>query len=175
VFLELSFFEEHDLPAEAAQASPVLPERAVLFASPPLASWSWLMSPPSAELLLVAVASAEELALPDVAEPFESPSSPPPVVLLSAELLLRASPDVASVLLLFEAFPLPATCAWLWPPLPPLADASASPELPERAVVSPSSSPPPLELAVALPVGPVVAVLAALPPLASWSWLTSPP
>jgi len=149
----------------------VLPERAVLVASPPLASWSWLMSPPSDELLLVAVAFEVESAVPDVAEPFESPSSPPPVVLLSAELLLPASPDVAFELLLFEALPLSEILAALWPPLPPVAEAVASPEFPDLAVVSPSFSslPPPLEDAVALPVGPEVALLVASPPLASWS------
>jgi len=126
------------------------------------------MSPPSDELSLLDVALDDECAPPEVAEPVESPSSPPPVVLLFAELLLLASPDVAFELLLFDALPLSDTPAVLWPPFPPVADAVASPELPDVALVVPLSPPPPLELAVALPVGPEVAELLASPPLASW-------
>jgi len=126
------------------------------------------MSPPSDELSLLDVALDDECAPPEVAEPVESPSSPPPVVLLFAELSLLASPDVAFELLLFDALPLSDTPAVLWPPLPPVVDAVASPELPDVALVVPLSPPPLLELAVALPVGPEVAELLASPPLASW-------
>jgi len=52
--------------------------------------------------------------------------------------VLFASPALASLLLLFDALPLPSMLALLVPPLPPFEEALASPELPDRAVVSPS-------------------------------------
>lgn len=160
--------EPHFLLPEFAHASPVLPDRAVLVASPPFASWSWLMSPPSAELLLFDSDVDVAFEFPDVALPDVSLSSSPPELLLAALLAASALPEEAFELLLFEALPLLDTLALLCPPLPPHADAEASPEFPDLAVVSPSLLPLPLELAVALPVGPEVAELVASPPLASW-------
>jgi hypothetical protein len=173
------------LPVQYAVAGPVSPEVALLVASPPLASWFWVMSPPSDVLSLFDVTSFVDVELPEVALPEVSPSSsPPPELLLVASLPLFESPPVASELLLLDALPLPDTLASLVPPLPPCADDSASPDLPDFAV-TPESSPlleplldapltclqslPAAELedASAHPVVPDVAWLEASPPLAS--------
>jgi len=126
------------------------------------------------------VERASELAFaePDFAVPVVSPSSSPdPLELLLALLFASELPPLASALLLFLALPLSDTVASFVPPLPPAELALASPELPEVAVVSPSSSflPVPEYVAVASPVLPERAVLFASPPLASWSCDTSPP
>jgi len=94
---------------------------------------------------------------------------------LLAVLLASAPPPWALALLLLLALPLSLASASFVPPLPPVELALASPELPEVAVVSPPTPPPPESVAVAAPVLPVPAVLLALPPLASWSCDTSPP
>jgi len=130
--------EQSSSPLQLASAFPVRPEVADASASPPFASWSCEMSPPSDELLFVARASAEEFAPPDVAFPEVSSSLSSPEVVLEACDPLFASPARALALELLEALPLPFTLASLEPPLPPVEEASASPELPERAVVSSS-------------------------------------
>lgn len=144
-----------------ASAHPVLPERAVLVASPPSASWFCVTSPPSAELSLFDVVVELDLAFPDVAEPDGSCS--PDDVVFFASLCASEPPPLALDVLLFEALPLSSTLASLRPPLPPLALAFASPESPDSALASPLP-----ELADAPPVPPDVAVLVASPPFASW-------
>ncbi len=57
--------------------------------------------------------------------------------MLLASLDALESPPVALELLLLSEFPLPETLAVFEPPLPPVELALASPELPEVAVVSP--------------------------------------
>jgi hypothetical protein len=138
----------------SAHAVPVLPDRAVLVALPPFASWCWVTSPPSASESLCEVVVEEALDEPDVAFPEGSPESSSPVLLVEfdAELLPCADPPEAFELLLFVALPLSETLALFEPPLPPCAVASASPELPVRA----DESPPEL-VEVALPVFPEVA------------------
>jgi len=153
----------------------VLPLRAVLFASPPLASWSCDTSPPCALELFVAVALELAVELPERAVPEVSPesSSPEPFEVFLADVSPDAEPLEAVELLLFVALPLPDTLAVFEPPLPPFAELVALPELPEVAEVSPP--PEPVDVAVAEPVLPEVALLVALPPFADWSWFTSPP
>jgi hypothetical protein len=121
---------------------------------------------------LCEVVVEEALDEPDFAFPEGSPESSSPVLLVEfdAELLPCADPPEAFELLLFVALPLSETLALFEPPLPPCAVALASPELPERA----DESPPEL-VEVALPVSPEVALLVALPPLAFWVCVTSPP
>jgi hypothetical protein len=154
----------------------VLPERAVLVASPPLASWSCDTSPPCALESFVAVEEEEAVELPECAVPEVSPesSSPEPFEVFFAELSPDAEPPEAVELLLFVALPLPETLALFEPPFPPFAELCALPELPEVAEVSPLP-PEPADVAVAPPVEPEVALLVALPPFASWFWVTSPP
>ncbi len=154
----------------------MLPDRDVLLASPPFASWFWVTSPPLELESLFAVAVEEALDLPEVALPEVSPESSPlePLDVFDAELLPDAEPPEAFELLLFVALPLPETLALFEPPFPPFAELVALPELPEVAEVSPLP-PEPVEVEFAFPVLPEVAELSALPPLASWVWVTSPP
>lgn len=158
------------LPELFADALPVLPDPAVLVASPPLASWFWVTSPPSALELLFDVVLEEAVDEPEVALPEGSPEPPPELDVFFAELSPDAEPPVAFELLLFVALPLPETLALFEPPLPPCEAALALPESPEVAEAS-----PPELVAVAPPVLPEEAVLVASPPFASWVCVTSPP
>lgn len=61
-------------------------------------------------------------------------SEPLPEPEFDAELELVVSPPVAPAVLLLEALPLPVTLWLEFPPLPPVAELVAVPELPELAV-----------------------------------------
>jgi hypothetical protein len=119
----------------------VFPDVASLPALPPLAlfCWFWVTLPPVAEELFVALASDTAFESPDVAVPcfLLEPDVPLPLLLEVASacpLLLHASSDLAPALLSFTALPLFETLWLAEPPLPPVEELLALPELPDVAV-----------------------------------------